>query len=207
MLVVQKISEAAVDQNGRVQDRVEIRSVTIRDKPPPEPEPFSADSAQQLSAYRATLETSMGDIGIEFFPDRAPEHVRNFLRLARAGVYDGMSVHRVVRGFVLQTGFLPTRTGPLDERQQRFVRTLRPEFNDTRHVKGIVSMARGDDLASASTSFFIVTGDAAALDGKYTAFGRVTRGLDVVATIDAVEVDGETPRTRIELRHVRVEGP
>jgi peptidyl-prolyl cis-trans isomerase B (cyclophilin B) len=116
-----------------------------------------------------------------------------------------MSIHRVARGFVLQTGFLPTRSEPLDERQQCFVRTLRPEFNDTHHVKGIVSMARGDDPVSASTSFFIVTGEAAALDGTYTAFGRVIRGLDVVDKIEAVEVNGETPRTRIDLRRVRVE--
>ena len=131
--------------------------------------------------------------------------MRNFLRLASAGVYDGMSIHRVARGFVLQTGFLPTRSEPLDERQERFVRTLRPEFNDTHHVKSIVSMARGDDPASASTSFFIVTGEAPALDGTYTAFGRVIRGLDVVDKIEAVEVNGETPRTRIDVRRVRVE--
>jgi peptidyl-prolyl cis-trans isomerase B (cyclophilin B) len=152
----------------------------------------------------ATLETSIGDIGVSFFPDKTPEHVRNFLRLASAGVYDGMGVHRVARGFVIQTGFLPTRGEALNERQQRFVRTLPPEFNDTRHVKGILSMARGSDPASASTSFFIVTADAPALDGQYTAFGRVESGLDVVEKIEAVEVNGETPRTRIELRRVRV---
>jgi cyclophilin family peptidyl-prolyl cis-trans isomerase len=76
---------------------------------------------------------------------------------------------------VIQTGALTSR-GPLSERQQKAVRTLQPEFNDTKHVKGIVSMARGDDPASATTSFFIVTGDAPSLDGKYTAFGRVVGG-------------------------------
>lgn len=204
MLVVQKISEAAVDESGRIRDRIEIRRVTVRDKPPPEADPFSTETVQQLSGMRATLETSMGEIGVTFFADKAPEHVRNFLRLATAGVYDGMGVHRVARGFVIQTGFLPTRAEPLNERQQGFVRTLKPEFNDTRHVKGILSMARGSDPASASTSFFIVTADASALDGQYTAFGRVVTGLDVVEKIEAVEVDGETPRARIELRRVRV---
>jgi peptidyl-prolyl cis-trans isomerase B (cyclophilin B) len=203
MLVVQKISEAALDESGRIRDRIEIRRVTIRDKPPAEVDPFSTETVEQLTAIRATLETSMGDISISFFPDKAPEHVRNFLRLASAGVYDGMSVHRVARGFVIQTGFLPTRAEPLNERQQRFVRLLKPEFNDTRHAKGILSMARGSDPASASTSFFIVTADASALDGQYTAFGRVVSGLDIVEKIEAVEVDGETPRTRIELRRVR----
>jgi peptidyl-prolyl cis-trans isomerase B (cyclophilin B) len=204
ILVVQKISEAEVDESGRVRDRIEIRRVTIRDKPPPEVDPYSTETVQQLSAVRATLETSMGDITVSFFPDKAPEHVRNFLRLASAGVYDGTTVHRVARGFVIQTGFLPTRAEPLNERQQRFVRTLAPEFNDTRHVKGILSMARGSDPASASTSFFIVTADASPLDRQYTAFGRVESGLDVVEKIEAVEVNGETPRARIDLRRVKV---
>jgi peptidyl-prolyl cis-trans isomerase B (cyclophilin B) len=206
ILIVQKISEAEVDESGRVRNRIEIRKVTIRDRPAPEVDPYSTETIQQLAAVRATLETSMGDITVSLFPEKAPEHARNFLRLASAGVYDGMTVHRVARGFVIQTGFLPTRAEPLNERQQRFVRTLAPEFNDTRHVKGILSMARGSDPASASTSFFIVTADASALDGQYTAFGRVETGLDVVEKIEAVEVNGETPRTRVELRRVRVSG-
>lgn len=205
MLVVQKISEAAADENGLVRDRIEIRRVTIRETPPPEPDPFSTGTAEDLSVFRATLETSMGEIGLEFFPDKAPEHVRNFLRLAGAGVYDGMAIHRVARGFVLQTGFLPTRAEPLTERQQRVVRTLSPEFNDIHHTRGTISMARGADPASASTSFFVVTADQPGLDGQYTAFGRVASGLDVVERIEAVEVDGETPRARIDLRRVRVE--
>ena len=205
MLVVQKISEAAADENGLVRDRIEIRRVTIRETPPPEPDPFSTETAEDLSVFRAMLETSMGEIGLEFFPDKAPEHVRNFLRLAGAGVYDGMAIDRVARGFVLQTGFLPTRAEPLTERQQRFVRTLRPEFNDIHHTRGTISMARGADPASASTSFFVVTADQPGLDGQYTAFGRVVSGLDVVERIEAVEVDGETPRARIDLRRVRVE--
>ena len=81
--------------------------------------------------------------------------MRNFLRLAQAGVYNGMGVHRVAKGFVIQTGYLPSRSEPLSEPQQRLVRNLQPEFNDTLHVKGTVSMARGDNPASADTSFFI----------------------------------------------------
>ena len=81
---------------------------------------------------------------------------------------------------------------------------LPPEFNDTKHVKGIVSMARGDDPASATTSFFIVTGDAPSLDGKYTAFARVVDGMDVVERIERVPLTGEAPIDRIELVRVRV---
>jgi cyclophilin family peptidyl-prolyl cis-trans isomerase len=200
---VQKISEAPADEKGLPKDRIEIRSVIIRDTPPPEPEPFTGETAAQLAAYRAVLETSAGPITVEFFPDKAPEHVRNFLRLAAAGVYDGTSFHRVVRGFVIQTGSVTTR-GALTEKQQKMVRTLPPEFNDTKHVKGILSMARGDDPGSASTSFFIVTGDAPSLDNKYTVFGRVVDGLPVVDAIEQAPVNGETPVSRVDLKAARI---
>ena len=205
ILVAQKISEIAADDKGRPKERVAIRSVTIRDKQAAGPEPFSTESAAELSVYRAVLETSMGPITIEFTPDKAPEHVRNFLRLAQAGVYNGMGVHRVAKGFVIQTGYLPSRSEPLSESQQRLVRNLQPEFNDTPHVKGTVSMARGDNPASADMSFFIVLGPSPVLDGKYTAFGRVVDGLPVVEAIEQVPVNGEAPITRVEVKSVRLE--
>ncbi len=204
--VVTKISEADASPDGKPLSRIEITSVTIRDTPPPEVEPFSTESAVQLAAYRAVLETSAGPITIEFFPDKAPGHVRNFLRLAQAGVYDGMSFHRVVKGFAVQTGSITSR-GPLTEKQQKLVHSLSPEFNDTRHVRGIVSMARGDDPGSATTSFFIVTAAAPSLDDKYTAFGRVVEGLGVLEAIEQAPVNGEAPVTRIELKSVRIVPP
>jgi peptidyl-prolyl cis-trans isomerase B (cyclophilin B) len=203
MDIVQQISEAAADANGRPHTRIEIRAVTIRETPPPEPEPFSAEPPTTLATYRAVLETSLGSVTIEFFPDKAPEHVRNFLRLAAAGVFDGTAFHRVARGFVVQAGWLTTR-GPLTDRQQKLVRPLQPEFNDIKHVKGILSMARGDDPASATSSFFIVTGDAGSLDGKYTAFGRVVDGMSVIDAIEAAPLNGEAPISRIDLKTVRV---
>ena len=203
MDVVQKISELPASPQGIVAERVEIRSIEIRDTPPPEPEPFSTETPEALASYRATLDTSAGRMVVEFFPDKAPETVRAFLRLASAGVFDGTAFHRVVKGFVVQTGSLDSR-GPLTEKQQKLVRNLQPEFNDTKHVKGVVSMARGDDPASATTSFFIVTGDASSLDGKYTAFGRVVEGLPALEAIDAAPVNGEAPATRINLERVTV---
>jgi peptidyl-prolyl cis-trans isomerase B (cyclophilin B) len=205
ILVAQKISEAAADEKGRPKERIAIRSVVIRDKPAAVPEAFSTSTSAELGSYRAVLETSLGNIAIEFSPDKAPEHVRNFLRLAQAGVYNGMAFHRVAKGFVIQTGYLPSRSEPLSESQQRLVRNLQPEFNDTSHVKGTVSMARGENPASADTSFFIVLGPSAVLDGKYTAFGRVVDGLLVVEAIEQVPVNGETPRARVELRRVTLE--
>jgi len=206
MDVVVKISETPVDADGKALDRVAVRSVTVRDRPPPEPTPFSDEAVpdERLAAYRAVLETDAGEIEIDFYPDRAPNHVRNFLRLAAAGVFDEMAFHRIAKGFVIQTGHLPTRREPLTERQQSFVQQLEPEFGDTPHVAGVVSMAHGDDPASASTSFFICTDVAEELDGKYTAFGVVVAGMDVVRAIEDTPTTNERPDRRVEISRVRV---
>ena len=185
--------------------RIVIKTVSIREKPAPVPEPFSSSSAGDLATYRAVIVSSMGNITLEFFPDRAPNHVRQFLRLAQSGVYDGTAFHRIVPGFVVQGGHMPTRREPLDEQQLAFVRNLQPEFNDTPHDRGIVSMARLDDPASASSSFFIVLARTPALDGKYTVFGRVIDGLDVVQKIETAPLNGEAPITRIEVSRVTIE--
>ena len=123
-----------------------------------------------MAAYHVVLETSKGDITLAFRPDKAPEHVRNFLRLAQSAPYGFASV-----GFHIL------------------------------HIAGTLSMARADDPASASTSFFICTAPAPSLDGKYTAFGEVIAGMDIVQTIEAARVIGDLPLQKIELRHVRVE--
>jgi peptidyl-prolyl cis-trans isomerase B (cyclophilin B) len=201
--VAQKISTSPANATVPA-ERIEIRKVTIREKPAPVPEPFLSATVEELAKQRAVLETSMGNITFEFFPDRAPMHVRQFLRLAESGVYDGTAFHRLVPGFVIQGGHMPTRREPLEERQQSYVRTLQPEFNATVHDRGIVSMARGADPASATSSFFIVLAPAPSLDKQYTAFGRVVDGMDVVARLEGAALDGETPVARIEVNRVRV---
>jgi peptidyl-prolyl cis-trans isomerase B (cyclophilin B) len=200
--VLQKISETPVDDKGVATERVEIRHIAIRDTPA---EPFVTESAAALGAYRAVLDSSAGPITIEFLVDRAPNTVRQFMRLAATGVYNGMAFHRVAPGFVVQTGALSSRTAPLTAKQQALAHNQPPEFNDTKHVKGIVSMARGDALDSATTSFFICTGTSPALDGVYTAFGRVVDGMAAVDAIEAAPRTGEAPNSRIELKTVRVE--
>jgi peptidyl-prolyl cis-trans isomerase B (cyclophilin B) len=200
--VLQKISETPVDDKGVVIERVEIRHVTIRDTPA---EPFVTETAAELGAYRAVLDSSAGPITIEFLVDKAPNTVRQFMRLAASGVYNGMAFHRVAPGFVIQTGALSSRAAPLTAKQQALVHSLPPEFNDTRHVKGIVSMARGDAPDSATTSFFICTGASPALDGVYTAFGRVVDGMAAVDAIEAAPRTGETPNSRIDLKTARIE--
>jgi len=201
--VAQKISQVDAD-NTVPKQRVVMTKVTIRDKAAAGPEPFTTESAEELSTYRAVLETSMGNITFQFSPDKAPNHVRNFLRLASVGFYDGTAFHRVVKGFVIQGGFLPTRSEPLDITQDRYIRKMAPEFNDIQHDKGTVSLAHGDDPASGDTSFFIVLARTPVLDGKYSAFGKVVGGIDVVEKLEQVPVNGETPTMRVELRKVTV---
>jgi peptidyl-prolyl cis-trans isomerase B (cyclophilin B) len=202
--VAQKISTAA-SSGGIPSERITITKVTIRDKPPEAPEPFATETAEELGRHHAVIETSLGNIEIEFLPDRAPNHVRQFLRLAALGVYDGTTFHRVVPGFVVQGGYMPTRKEPLDERQDKAVRPLQPEFNDTLHERGIVSMARvSGEPASATTSFFIVLARAERLDGQYSVFGKVVSGMDVVEKMEAAPVNGETPVTPITVTRVVV---
>jgi peptidyl-prolyl cis-trans isomerase B (cyclophilin B) len=207
MAVAQKISMTPASADNVPSQRIEIVRAYIRDKPAPEPEPFVSETAEQLLRYRAVIETSMGDMTVELLADRAPTHVRSFLRMAASGVYDGTAFHRVARGFVIQGGFLPTRREALEERQMSYVREMQPEFNQTPHDRGILSMAHGDDPASATSSFFIVLARNPGLDNRYTVFGRVVEGLDVVDRIEAVPVDGETPLSRIEVSRIRVVGP
>jgi cyclophilin family peptidyl-prolyl cis-trans isomerase len=200
--IVQQISALETDGQGRLTSRVDIRRVTIRDRPP---EPFVDETAAELAGYRVVLETSMGTIDLALWPDKAPATVRSFLRMAQAGVYDGVLVHRVVPDFVVQTGAMNFRAAPLTTRQQALVGNLPPEFTKTPNVPGVVSMARGDAPDSGSTSFFICTGSCQSLDGQYTAFARVEGGMDVLTAIASVPVDGESPRAPITVTRVRVE--
>ncbi len=205
--VAQRISEGAADDKGAPVEPVVVTAVAVRDRPADVAPPFSTEPVAALAGYRAVLETSLGDITLAFTPDQAPEHVRNFLRLAELGVYDGTTWHRVVKGFVVQTGMMSTRPTPLSEAQERHVHQMKAEFNDQPHDVGVVSMARQADPDSASTSFFIVTARAASLDQKYTVFGKVVDGLEVAKAIEAAPVNGETPVQTVTLRRVRVVTP
>ncbi len=202
--VVQEISAIDADAAGLAKERVVITSVTIRDTPAPVKPPFVDSTVEEMAKHRAVLDTSAGEIEVEFFPDKAPETVRNFLQLATAGVYDDTLVHRVVANFVIQTGSPAHRRTPLTAKQAALVHNLPPEFSNTPNVPGILSMARGEDPGSATTSFFICTGECRGLDGQYAAFGRVVRGMEVVHAIAAVAVEGETPTTPVVVRKVAV---
>lgn len=202
--VVQAISTIDADEKGMAKERVVITAVTIRDTPPPVKAPFVDATVADMAKARAVLDTTAGEIEVEFFPDKAPETVRNFLQLAAAGVYDDTLIHRVVPNFVIQTGSPTFRQTPLTAKQSALIRNLAPEFTNTPNVPGILSMARGDDPGSATTSFFICTGECRGLDNLYAVFGRVVRGMDVVTAIATVAVDGETPKSPVLVRKIVV---
>jgi peptidyl-prolyl cis-trans isomerase B (cyclophilin B) len=203
--VVDKISTTPVDDKQIAKERIEIRDIAIRPRPAPAPPPFSQETTEELSQYRVVLETSKGKIVVEMFPDKAPNHVRHFLRLASLGVYDKSAFHRIAPGFVIQAGDLNTRSEPTPQAAQKHIVKIRAEINDVKHKAGIVSMARGEEIDSALTSFFIVLGDQPALDGTYTVFGRVVEGMDVVEKIAATPAENERPKERVDIYSMKAE--
>ena len=124
------------------------------------------------------LDTKDGRVTIELLPEKAPNHVKRIKELAREGFYNGVVFHRVIDGFMAQTGD-PTGTGSGGSSKP----DLKAEFNDVSHKRGIVSMARAGSPNSANSQFFIVLADSTFLDRQYTAFGKVTSGMDVVDKI------------------------
>src|SRR6185436_1490175 len=186
-------------------DRIDIKDVAIRTRPVPPPPPFTTETNDELSQYRVVMETSKGNIVIEMFPDKAPNHVRHFLQLTAAGAYDKTAFHRIAPGFVIQAGDLNTRSEPVPQAAQKYVVKIRAELNDVKHKAGIVSMARGEELDSALTSFFIVLADQPALDGTYTVFGRVVEGMDVVEKIATTPAENEKPKERVDIYSMKVE--
>jgi peptidylprolyl isomerase len=123
------------------------------------------------------LETKDGRVVIEMRPDLAPQHVARIKELVRAKFYDGLTFHRVIDGFMVQTGD-PNGDGTGGSGQK-----LPPEFSSEKHVRGIVSMARAANPASADSQFFIMLGDSEWLDNKYTVWGKVTSGMEHVDAI------------------------
>jgi len=204
MDVVEKISRTPAGENGFTNQPVRILKVTIE---PKKVEPFLHAAPEELKRT-VTLKTTLGVLKVAMEPAWAPNHVRNFLKLAAAGWYNGTAFHRVSPGFVIQGGMGDTRAAGPDHPADRWVRKLKGEFrDDVQHVRGVLSMARTDEPDSADTSFFIMLGAAPHLDGKYSAFGRVTEGLEVLDLFDKEEVDGETPKRRLELIEASVDPP
>ena len=164
-------------------------------------DPFDEASVEKMSAQCVTLETEQGSIVIEMLPGKAPESVRSFLNLAATGALDTTTFTRVVKDFVIQGGNLSTSEKWSAELAARMSRRLPDEPSDLRHVRGIVSMARSDEPNSATTHFFILVGDGPHLDGKFSAFGRVTKGMEVADAINRAPSEGEKPVTPARIKH------
>jgi peptidyl-prolyl cis-trans isomerase B (cyclophilin B) len=163
---------------------------------------FKKGEIEKMSNTRAVIETKFGNIALGFFPDAAPNHVKNFMELAKKGFYDGSIFHRVIPGFMIQGGDPNSKSpdrakhglGGLDY-------TLKAEFSDKPHKRGILSMARKADPDSAGSQFFICVSEARQLDGKYTVFGEVVSGMDVVDKIINQPRDKrDNPLERVEMK-------
>ena len=153
---------------------------------------------------RAIIDTKFGEIEIELFSDKAPGHVKNFTDLAKKGFYDGTTFHSVIPGFMIQGGDPNTRDTAASRSRHGTGGpgyNIKAEFNDTAHKRGVVSMARAQDPDSAGSQFFIVVKDSNFLDRQYTAFGRVTRGMEVADKIVASPRDArDNPSDRVEMK-------
>lgn len=137
-----------------------------------------------------------GEIELELYPDIAPETVANFKELVQTSFYDGLTFHRIIKGFMIQGG------DPLGNGMGGSDKSIRGEFkmngfdNPLKHTRGVISMARSQNPNSASSQFFIMHADAPHLDGSYAAFGKVTKGIEIVDEIADTPVgfDGQTPK-------------
>src|SRR2546428_498050 len=156
----------------------------------------------------AVISTTQGELVIAFWPEVAPKTVENFKTLARKGFYDGTTFHRIIKGFMIQGGDPlskdpnSTRAGTGDPGYK-----IKAEFNKNSHQLGVLSMARSNDPDSAGCQFFICLGDASFLDGKYTAFGKLIAGEDVLKKIGDVPTGGperSTPNDRVVIEHIKV---
>lgn len=167
---------------------------------------MAADTA--LKAPRAIIKTKFGDIEIEFYPNVAPKHVENFIKLAKDGFYNGTIFHRVIPGFMIQGGD-PNTKDTLKKETYGLGgpgHTVKAEFNDIPHKRGIVSMARAADPDSAGSQFFIVVEDSRFLDRKYSVFGQVKKGIGVADKIVNLPRDErDNPKERVEMTVTIVE--
>ena len=162
---------------------------------------------------RVRIETDLGDMLVEFLPEKAPGHVANFLKLAQERFYDGTRFHRVISGFMIQGGDPNTKDGGRGSWGTGGPGyTIRAEFNDVHHERGVLSMARSQDPHSAGSQFFICHGEAGFLDGQYTAFGRLVDGFEVLDAIAGAPCEsgggGERskPKKPVQVRRVAVLG-
>jgi peptidyl-prolyl cis-trans isomerase B (cyclophilin B) len=168
-------------------------------------EPFDDASVEEMAKQCVVFDTEAGEIVMEMFPEHAPETVRNFLNIVTLGYLDTTTFSRIVPNFVIQGGNFWTRNGGVNyEMGSRANRSIPDEPNKVLHERGIISMARGEEANTATTHFFILVGDASYLDGKFAAFGKVTKGMDVVDAINGAKLEGEKPEKPVRIKTATV---
>ncbi|MFN2532021.1 MAG: peptidylprolyl isomerase [Pyrinomonadaceae bacterium] len=167
-------------------------------------EPFDGASVEKMATQCVTLETEIGLIEISLLPEVAPETVRNFLNLAATGALDTTTFSRVVKDFIIQGGNLSTSEKWNLALARRMTRKIPDEPGIVKHVRGIVSMAQTDEPNSATTHFFILVAAGPHLDGKFTAFGTVLKGIEVADVINHAPADGEKPNTPVRINKATV---
>jgi cyclophilin family peptidyl-prolyl cis-trans isomerase len=166
-----------------------------------------AEEKPRVAEQRIVLRTVAGDIVLALYPDVAPGHVEQMLKLARLGVFDTTYFFRYDPGFVLQLSTAEERSAqkPLTAEQKAAIHPLKAEFNALKHRRGILSMAHQDNQPdSGETSFSILLGDAPHLDGNYTIFGHVESGMDVVEELIKVPCNGNRPLYRLDVTKAEV---
>ena len=155
----------------------------------------------EKKTYEIQLTTSLGEITLEFFPDKAPNHCKNMIALSKLGFYDGIIFHRIIAGFVIQVG-CPLGTGTGGPGYQ-----IKAEFNDIPHEEGILSMARTNDPDSGGSQFFICLGRLPSLDNQYTVFGKTKdpESLNIVKKLGSVTTgQGDRPLEEVKIERAKV---
>ena len=163
---------------------------------------FTPEERKKMAETTALIETRLGNLELKFYPEVAPNHVKNFIDLAKKGFYDGTIFHRVIPGFMIQGGDPNTKS---PDRSKHGMGgpgyTVKAEFNDKPHKRGSLSMARAADPDSAGSQFFICVAPAAFLNGQYTAFGEVVSGMEVADKIVSQPRDKrDNPNERVEMK-------
>lgn len=186
----------------------ETQKANSRPVSPPDyaPEPFDKADVKTMTAQCVTLDTEAGLIETEMYPEHAPESVRNFLNLVATGLFDTTSFDRVVPNFVIQGGNIWSREDKKVTRAMgsRARRTIPDEPNKILHERGILSMARAEEPNTATTNFFILVAEAAYLNNKFAAFGKVTKGIEVVDAINKAPVSEEKPEKPMRIKKATI---
>ena len=163
---------------------------------------LTLEEIKKMSETKAIIETKFGNIELKFFSEGAPQHVTNFVDLAKKGFYDGTTFHRVIPGFMIQGGD-PNSKNP--DRSKHGTGgpgyTIKAEFNEKPHKRGVLSMARSAHPDSAGSQFFICVADSFFLDKNYTVFGEVVSGMEVADKIVSQRRDkADNPLEKIEMK-------